>query len=526
MIGRRILTASAVVALVVGLAARMLGPSDLWDHSQPKTVSYTTDILVNGRWILPIERGELPATKPPLYNWLAAPAVKIVGFSSEWAHKSPSIVAFVGVWAVTIWLGARIDKQGGAVGWLAGLAVATNYMFYKLGYLARPDMLLTLWLVLGWMTATAILLNSSGRGVSWLQFAFWACVALAGITKGPPALVLLLYAIVAAKALTGSWRSAGRLGWWWGLPLALLIVGSWLGAVWRINPDHLVNELWYAEVADRVLGSGPKGAEGEGRWHLVTSIPYMPYYFLVRFAPWSLFTVLGIVHLWRRARAIAPPVRNWKALRDGDGRWYHACAVFIVVTIVVFTLSAGKRADYIASTIPPGAILAAYWLLRVRSGVARWSPFLAPVVAAGSLATAVTIDYRQGNAPSRTYGNNIRSFIDSAAEAIDARPLPIVFYHAWTSHLQAFLGKSEVDHADSLRTQLARGEPFWLVSGAVPKEAPRLHQLVAEARDDGHKYTLRPVVVSEPEVPGATWPGRTALWLVEPAGEEKAKQLR
>ncbi|MEE9608696.1 MAG: hypothetical protein V3U03_13225, partial [Myxococcota bacterium] len=83
------LVACSIAALVWAVAARVSGPSDLWDQTQPRTVSYTTDILVNGgsHWILPMEPGRRPATKPPLYNWMAAPAVKLLGFPSELGHK-------------------------------------------------------------------------------------------------------------------------------------------------------------------------------------------------------------------------------------------------------------------------------------------------------------------------------------------------------------------------------------------------------------------------------------------------------
>ena len=62
------------------------------DQAQPKTVSYTTDIIANGRWILPIELGEHKATKPPLYNWLAAPAVKALSELFWRARYSPRAV--------------------------------------------------------------------------------------------------------------------------------------------------------------------------------------------------------------------------------------------------------------------------------------------------------------------------------------------------------------------------------------------------------------------------------------------------
>lgn len=511
---RTVLMVSAIAALAWLLIARISGPSDVWDHTQPKTVSYTTDILVNGNWVLPIERGALPATKPPLYNWIAAPVVAVIGFNSEWAHKFPSILALVLCWAVTIALGARIDrKHGGLVGWLAGFAAVTTQMFFKLGYLARPDMLLTLWLTLGWIAATALILNDNAKvnPKRLLRLGFWMCVALAGMTKGPAAFVLIIYALLGGKLLTGRWSATGCVGWLWGLPVALVINGAWIYAVWRVNPDHLVNELWGAEIAGRITGTGPKGAEGAGPWYPLTSLTYMPYYFLTRLLPWSVLAILAMVHLWRRN--LNPPHRNWTTLQADGGAWYQAAAVYAALVVLVFSISTGKRADYIAGAVTPACLLASWWLLRVRSDVARWTPRLAPVAGAIALAALTVDDRLQPLAPSKGYGEEIRTFIDDAERAIDNRPMPLVFLNSGESHVQAFLGESELDGLEPVEAQLNKGESFWVIEGPPPTGTPTLRKLLRETYVD---FTMTPTVVSEPEVPGAVWQGTTTLWLVEP----------
>ena len=108
---RRALVVCSILSLLWAMGARILGPSDSWDHRQPRTISYTTDILVNGghHWILPIEQSRYPATKPPLYNWLAAPMVALIGLSSDLAHKWPSLAALCLCWAVVVRLGRRLD---------------------------------------------------------------------------------------------------------------------------------------------------------------------------------------------------------------------------------------------------------------------------------------------------------------------------------------------------------------------------------------------------------------------------------
>jgi len=104
----RLYTVLAVTALLWVLAARILGPTDAWDQTQPITIAYTTDMIVNRRWVVPATQNGEPATKPPLYNWMAAPAVAAAGYSSELAHKLPSVVALVLCFVVVVALGQRV----------------------------------------------------------------------------------------------------------------------------------------------------------------------------------------------------------------------------------------------------------------------------------------------------------------------------------------------------------------------------------------------------------------------------------
>jgi 4-amino-4-deoxy-L-arabinose transferase-like glycosyltransferase len=353
----------AILALIVVLAARIAGPSDLWDQTQPKTIAYTTDIIVNGRWILPVERGEKPATKPPLYNWLAAPAVAVFGFGCETAHKLPSYIAFIALWGLTCWLGRRIlhNEQG----WWCGVILCAAYPLFKLAGLARPDMLLTLWLVLGWAACTALLIRGRdcARNSGALMVLFWLCIALGGLTKGPPVIALLLFALIAGKAITGSWSSGGVLRWRWGLPIALAVIAGWVAAVWVVNPEHLYQELWYDEIFGRVTGVGEEGSR-TGPMSLVTRILHIPTYYLLRFAPWSFISLLSLLFLLQRSGPGRE--RFWRGF-DPAGRWLMASGILLIIVIALYSLSAGKRADYIAAaTRPARCSRAGFALFRLR----------------------------------------------------------------------------------------------------------------------------------------------------------------
>src|SRR5687768_14207951 len=95
----------ATVLLV--FAGRIFGPSDLHDKSQPKTVAYTADVVLHGRWMLPRDMVGGPARKPPLYNWVGAPFVAVLGYH-EWVLKIPAMLSGVGAVAVSVLMTRRL----------------------------------------------------------------------------------------------------------------------------------------------------------------------------------------------------------------------------------------------------------------------------------------------------------------------------------------------------------------------------------------------------------------------------------
>ena len=511
----------SITAIIWLFAARILGPSDAWDQTQPRTMAYTTDIITNGRWILPVERGRYPATKPPLYNWLAVPMVKLMGFSSELAHKSPSVVALLLTWLIIVRVGRRLDRDGqGALGWLAGLMLLCNYTFFKLGYLARPDMLLTLWLTLGWVTATKLLIAPSGkqhdRRRLALQGVFWASVLLAALTKGPLAVILPGYALVGARLLRGSFKESRVFGWWWGLPITIGLFSLWVWGVYRIDPDHLRQKLWFDELAGRVTGLGSEGNQ-RGPIEFFERIAHMPMYYLLRFAPWSVLSILGMFAIWRRKSdesAADRRRRRWTTLGQ-TGQWLHGSAAFIVIVILLFTLSTGKRADYIAAAFVPGALLSAWWLRQLPgrfNAIGIWAAQVAALVVLGAMTIVNQLQLQTNKVP-REFGDAINSFIHEAEQHLQAQPGPVVFWAVGTTHVQSHLGYSVKDGSVPLRRQIEAGQSFWLVAGRRAEPPLTIDDWVAQ-----RQYQLRmSQMCRSDDLPRYSgWPGMVALYRVHP----------
>ncbi|QOJ18059.1 MAG: glycosyltransferase family 39 protein [Phycisphaeraceae bacterium] len=542
-------------ALAVVLVARVLGPSDVHHQTQPKTISYTTDMLVHGRWVLPLERGMLPATKPPLYNWVAAPFVRVMGFDSTLAHKMPSVLSLIACAAVVVCLGERVLGRG--VGFLAATMLVATYAMYKLGYLARPDMLLTLWLTIAWLAATRVLVgchqpsavsreregvrrqapsvwdDALGAGseapgtrnpkLGTLAVLFWLAVALAWLTKGPPALAAMLFPFLIARPLAGRLGAVHCLRWWWGVPLSLLPFAAWVVAVYVTHPDHLVRTLWEDELYGRVMGTQGEAPEAGPLAWITTSL-HMPAYFLLRAAPWSVLTILAVVLLWRRAKGGGgdgghgndrgrSAIRAWRAHGE-HGAWLHAAATWVVLIVVLFSLSAGKRADYIAAAYPPAMLLAAWGWMQVTGPSDRIRRVIPSITAAGAMALLVLGGGLEWGAPVKGAGRAYESFIRDAKETLDAQPLPLVFTSTGGSHVQAFLGSSAPETAESLHAAFHRHERFWLIAGDRPRTAQREgFDVPSYASRRGARATLVRRSTELPRTPD--WPGGFTLWRVD-----------
>ena len=199
-----------VLGLVVGL--RVSGPGDLDSKDQPKTVSYTADIVENGNWVWPHDMMGRPATKPPMYNRIGAVAVMVLG-TSEFVLKLPTLLATAGVLAMMFVFFGIVNRRGNSEDVsLAGDGIVNRAIYaamcfvscitvYGLVYTARPDMLFAAWLFVGWVCATLLLCGIElGKGQRYALIAvLWLAFAGAMLAKGPAAVLLVIYMFAAGE---------------------------------------------------------------------------------------------------------------------------------------------------------------------------------------------------------------------------------------------------------------------------------------------------------------------------------------
>jgi len=342
-------------ALLVLLFAWRLGAWPLFDPDEGRNAEVAREMLAGGDWTVPHFNGLPYLDKPVLFFWLVAGAFRLLGVG-ETAARLPAALGAVATVALTAALGAALIGRPRAL--VAAVVVATAPIMLVFGRLAIFDVPLT-----ALVTAALYCLvrgRLDGPPARWWPAAGLA-MGLAALTKGPVGVAVPLLAWAAARGALPRGASRARAG-----PLALAILAGalpvvpWLVAAGTREPGF----LRYALVDETVLRF-----LSPARFHRAG-----PVYFYATVLPWALgaWTVVlaasagPLVRLWRQGGPEAPAI----------GFAARAAAVIVLL----FSISASKRAQYVLPAVVPLALLAAI-------GVAAAPARIAAVIsAAGRLA--------------------------------------------------------------------------------------------------------------------------------------------
>ena len=502
--------AGLALAWVLLVATRVIGPSDIYDKEQPRTTSYTADMLLNHHWILQYDSNGEGATKPPLFNWISAPFVAVFGFQ-EWALRIPSIMASVGVIAFILVFGRWIQKRadptltdtppgsmapghpsGMDLGVLAALLWLANPMTNKLLYVARPDMVLTAFLLPAWYSATVLVTSPTPRRGVALRY--WLCTAGAALAKGPMALLPLLYLPLAAILMRGDFadpvpggrwpqlrRAMGesyrqvvwimkRSGCWWGVPLMALPCLLYAALAWRQEPAFFQNIFLGQEITERA--AGPKA--------FLSTFLHGPFYMVSRFAPWSLGALVMLV--------LIPPRRWFK----------HPLAPAIIwglLILFIYSFATTKRPDRYLPVYPAIVLIAAWSILeagrRLPARLARRGAPGVALVIGGMIVGLAVYNLFFSEAALTGWGDHVGQFARAAAQRIGNDR--ILFLDCNRTPLQTLMGRAQ----PGVPTPQAQRNAQWAIHAYQPG-SPAL--LVSEP--------IREVETSDP--------GRLGLYHLQP----------
>ena len=326
------------------LIATGIGLRDPWPADEPRFALVVRDMVATGEWLLPRVGGDVYADKPPLYFWLMGLALLATG-SLRIAFLLPSLLGGLACLVMIYDIGRRLWNR--ETGLVAALGLLFTVQFAWQVRQAQIDATLLFWCVLSLYGLLRHLL----LGPAWGWYAVgWAAAGFGVITKGVgflPLLILIPFAIMRDQRWTPRTRNTGAVLWQIGLPAFLSAVATWLvPMLLAADADPTLaayrDEILFRQTVDRYASA----------WH--HREPF--YYFIVQVIPglWLPLTLLlpWLVPQWR------------KAWLERDLR-IALLLSWVVLVVLFFSFSSGKRGVYILPALPAVALASAPYLIEL-----------------------------------------------------------------------------------------------------------------------------------------------------------------
>lgn len=319
-----LLTGLVVWAYLVGLNSY-----PLTERSEARYAGVSWEMLRSGDYLTPRYNGIKHLHKPPLFYWMTAGSMGLLG-ESEGAARLPCALAALATLALTTWWAGR-PEMGCSRSWLAPACLATSPFFWEMGRVAVTDMLVTFLVTVSLATAWKVFSEGPDR---LSLVIFWSALGLNFLSKGPVGPLIVAMALFPTMALAKvSWRVLA--------PGPGLVLASAIGLPWYLwivsqNPG-LLSYLLKFQTADRMFTTV----------HERTGPPwfYLPV-ILGGFLPWSVWLPGSL----RRAAGF---------IRKGELSPDMLLLAWIAGPTLFFSMIGSKLPTYVLPLFPALALLVA-----------------------------------------------------------------------------------------------------------------------------------------------------------------------
>ncbi len=297
------------------------------------------EMLRSGEWLTPTLNGLPYFHKPPLFYWITATALWLVG-PHEWAARVASLLGAV-LGATSLYMFTRRWSSERAA--RAGLVVLFAQPLWLIGgQFANLDML-----VAGCISATivllahAVLLADHGKPWRAVLTGAWAMAALGVLAKGLIGFVLPALVIFVWLVLRRRWRSLFSLLWWPGILAFLMLTTPWFATMQHRFPDFL-DYFFVVQHFKRFA---------QGGFNNVMPFWFYPLVLCAAFLPW----LPWLVRSFRPQGAASDPQQQQQqqqAIR-------LLLRVWPILVVGFFSLPQSKLLGYVLPAVPPLAFMAA-----------------------------------------------------------------------------------------------------------------------------------------------------------------------
>ncbi len=355
------------VLVLIGLWAVIymagLSRPPLLDDADTVHAEAAREMLLRHDWVTLYTNGIRYLEKAPLMYWGVATGYGIFGIS-EWSTRLPLMLGVLGLLLATYKLGRYVFGESG--GLYAGAVLATSVGPYIFTRILIPDILIGLWLTIGYYFFLRSLEEERPSRLTCWGFA--ATCALNVLTKGLIGLVFPAGAIGLYLLLTGNLRHLLKLRILSSAAVFLAIAAPWhvLAAVRNPSQGAARGFLWFYFINEHLMRflnkRVPPGYD---------TVPLLIFWglLLAWLLPWSAFL----------PQALRDVPMRWRELRSKPGtkldrRQRASLLFFLWALVIVGFFSFSTRQEYYTIPALPGmALLVGGWLAR-ESGPAAGEP--------------------------------------------------------------------------------------------------------------------------------------------------------
>jgi hypothetical protein len=311
-----------------------LGGRDLWEPDETRYAVVAREMKETGDWVVPHLNGTIYTEKPPLFFWLVNLSTFFLGEVSEFANRLPSALAGLITMLMTFLLGTKLFNP--RAGLLSGLVLGTCFFFPQISRWMMLDSLFSLFFLLA-IYYLYLGINVPQKQTPYFLLAgiFMACGTL---TKGPlgylPIPILIIYSLM-LKDIGKVWN---RNLLYAGILSVGLVMAWFLPAAGIAGKSYGIQNLWRQTVG-----------RFAGGWSHAQPFYFYFVRFPLGFLPWAIFLPWAVYDIF--SRGFGEKKKEVLLL-----------FVWFVFLFLFFSLSKGKKDNYLLPLYPAAAILVGKWL--------------------------------------------------------------------------------------------------------------------------------------------------------------------
>lgn len=358
-----------VLALFVVVYVGSLFSPGLQDDADSNHAEAAREMLVTHDFVTLKINGNRYLEKAPLMYWMVSACYFLFG-TNEFAAHLPVALSMLLLMLLAMRWGRRAFGDRASI--YAGLFIATAAGCYLFTRILIPESILSFFIAASfYFFATAL-----EDGEAWRWYGGYACIALAVLTKGLLAIIVVGLALLLYVAISGEWRRWREFRLFSGTLLFLAIAAPWHILAGIRNPHffwfYFVNEHFMRFLGKRI----PKD------YNKQTNSLYWTLH-LVWFFPWSLYFPVALrrpISLWmaRRKLGAAKPPRPPLNFRS---RTELLCLAWAAVTLVFFSVSTNQEYYTFPAYFPILLLIAARLADEEQLGSRRWLAWSAGALA-------------------------------------------------------------------------------------------------------------------------------------------------